>query len=393
MNRLQQILTVTLWEYQRFFKIKNELIGIVIMLVMGSVGFFGATYLADGLGEEESVIVHENVGEALTSQLETSFDVTILQESEKKKITEQIIETKEGVIIERSGDGFLITSWKEPDQLDDIREILNNYALGNNLVRYDLPRSEFEKIIQPASMETRYLRQERKIQRDILAFIFTGFLLLAVFMSFAYQFTGITGEKQQKITEQIVSAIKPQTWMDGKILGITLTGLSSLLTYFVIAVLGGILFFQFTGAGIISIMPYLHLPTMLMFFVFTMVGILMWNAFFAAIASIITDPNNSGKSSLMFLPTLFALLSFLIARDPNGGFAVFISWFPLTSASAMPLRWVLTDVMWYELLGSWVVLTSTFYLFRIVAARIFRISILINGKEPTWDEVIKMLYT
>ena len=32
-------------------------------------------------------------------------------------------------------------------------------------------------------------------------------MLLAVFLSFAYQFTAITGEKQLKITEQIVSAI------------------------------------------------------------------------------------------------------------------------------------------------------------------------------------------
>ena len=41
----------------------------------------------------------------------------------------------------------------------------------------------------------------------------------------------------------IVSAIKPQVWMDGKIFGITLTGISSMLTYSLLSVIGGIIYF------------------------------------------------------------------------------------------------------------------------------------------------------
>lgn len=393
MNRFQQILTVTIWEYHRFFKIKNELIGIAIMLVMGVVGFFGGSYLfLSGSDKQEPVMVHQNVGDALTEELSETFEVTIIDENQKQSKTEEIITEKEGVIIERSDEGYLITSWKEPKQLDAIQEILNSDALSNNLAGYDLTRSDFEQMTQPALLETQYLRQDSNNQRNIVGFIFSGFLIMAVFLSLAYQFTGITGEKQQKITEQIISAIKPQTWMDGKILGITLTGLSSVVTYSIIGILGGILFFQLTGAGISDILPFLHLPTIFLFLVFTLVGILMWNAFFAAIASIITDPNNSGKSSLMFLPMLLAFLSFLVPLDPDGAGSIFLSWFPLTSASAMPMRWATTDLPWYEVTGSWLVLSLTFYFFRILAARIFRISILISGKEPTWKEVFGMLF-
>jgi len=393
MNTLQKILTVTIWEYQRFFKIKNELIGIVVMIVMAAIGFFGTIYLLSENDEKQSVMVHQNLGNAITEKLSDTFEVKIINADEKENKIHQINESREGVLIERSENGFLVTSWKEPGQLDKIREILNNYALDNNLVLYDLSRSDFEQITQTAPLETQYLREDSERQRNTVAFIFSGFLLMAIFQGFAYQFTGITGEKQQKITEQIVSAIKPQMWMDGKILGITLTGLSSVVTYTIIGVLGGTLYFQFTGAGISSILPYLHLPTILLYLVFTLAGILMWNSFFAAIASIITDPNNSGKSSLMFLPTLFALLSFLVARDPDSAGAIFLSWFPLTSASAMPMRWVMTDLLWYETAGSWLVLSLTFYFFRILAARIFRVSILISGKEPTWQEVFGMLFS
>ncbi|MFZ1291907.1 MAG: hypothetical protein WAR79_17550 [Melioribacteraceae bacterium] len=48
--------------------------------------------------------------------------------------------------------------------------------------------------------------------------------------------------------------------------------------------------------------------------------------------------------------------------------------------------------MW-ELIGSFIVLVFTFYIIRKLAAKIFRVSILITGKEPTWSEVFKLSKT
>jgi ABC-2 type transport system permease protein len=115
-------------------------------------------------------------------------------------------------------------------------------------------------------------------------------------------------------------------------------------------------------------------------------SVLMWNSLLAAIASVITDPNNSGKSSLMLLPVLFIVITLVIS--PQNKLAVFLSWFPLTSATAMPMRWVVGNVDLWQLAGSFILLTATFYLLRKLAAKIFRVSILISGKEPTWGEII-----
>jgi len=213
---------------------------------------------------------------------------------------------------------------------------------------------------------------------------------MAVFLSFAYQFTAITGEKQLKITEQIVSAISPQIWMDGKIFGISLIGITSMLTYAIMSILGAMLIFQFTNLPASSILDYIYLPSILLYLPFALVGILIWNAILAAIASIITDPNNSGKSALMMLPVLFVLASFLVIRDPDSSLSIFLSWFPLTSATSMPMRWAITEVGYWQLAGSFILLLLTFYFFRKLAAKIFRVSILITGKEPTFSEVYKL---
>lgn len=163
-----------------------------------------------------------------------------------------------------------------------------------------------------------------------------------------------------------------------------------MLTYSVLTIIGGILYFQFTGMPISGILDYLYLPSIVLYLPFALAGILIWNAILAAIASIITDPNNSGKSSLMMLPVVFVIASFLVTREPDGGLSVFLSWFPLTSATSMPMRWAITEVGYWELLGSFILLVLTFYFLRKLAAKIFRVSILITGKEPTFGEVYKL---
>jgi hypothetical protein len=46
--------------------------------------------------------------------------------------------------------------------------------------------------------------------------------VLSVFIGVGVPFSVITGEKTQRLTEAIVSAVSPQVWIDGKTLGTSL---------------------------------------------------------------------------------------------------------------------------------------------------------------------------
>jgi ABC-2 type transport system permease protein len=390
MNYYKQVLTVTLWEYRRFFKLKNELLGIVIMLIILTISYFGGKYAASVPSEKPSLIVLKDFNPQLTKMLSETFIVKAILPEEKEQYLKLMTIAKKGQFLLQNGDDFVLHAWKKPEKIKDLRKILNNYRQMQAMQKIGLSTENLTYVLSPAGLEEDYLYETGSKGRSVMAYFFSGLMILAVFLSFAYQFTAITGEKQLKITEQIVSAIKPQVWMDGKILGITLTGLSSMFIYSFISILGGILFFQFTGASMTNILQFLHLPSILLFLAFTLMGILLWNAFLAAIASMITDPNNSGKSSAMLLPVLFVVTSFLVIHDPDNGVSVFLSWFPLTSSTAMPMRWVATEVGWWQLAGSFAGLVTTFYLLRKLAAKIFHVSILMSGKEPTLREVIKL---
>ena len=390
MKYWKQVLTVTLWEFSRFFKPKNEAIGIVVMIVVSIVSFLGTKYAFSEKDKKQEIYVFNDMDASITDFLGAHYVIKQMPNDEKPKLLEQLKHEKQGILLEKESENFIIYAYKNNRGIKQLKTHLTEFHKQTEMQKIGLSSAGLAAVLSPAPVVESFVYTDNSGKRKVLSYFFAVLMIMAVFLSFAYQFTAITGEKQLKITEQIVSAISPQVWMDGKIFGITLTGISSMLTYAILSIIGGMLFLQFTGLPVSTILDYLYLPSILVYLPFALLGILIWNAILAAVASVITDPNNSGKSSLMMLPVVFVIASFLVTRDPDSNLALFLSWFPLTSATSMPMRWAITEVGYLQLAGSFLLLVLTFYLLRKLAAKIFRVSILITGKEPTWREVYKL---
>jgi ABC-2 type transport system permease protein len=328
---------------------------------------------------------------AIAEVLKNDFKLQTLPIDQKDQFIKNLSINKEGVLINKNDKSIELYAYKLNNDIKELKGFLDGYHKQVEMQKLGLTADQLSKVLSSAPIDESYVYTENSNKRLVLAFFFAGLMIVAVFLSFAYQFTAITGEKQLKITEQIVSAISPQVWMDGKIFGITLTGMSSMITNSLLITVGTVIFFQFTGTPISKVVDFLNLPLIVLYLPFAILGVLIWNAMLAAIASIITDPNNSGKSGLMMLPILFVMASFFVTHDPDNGFSVFLSWFPLTSATSMPMRWAITEVGVEQLIGSFTLLVITFYFLRKIAAKIFRVSILMTGKEPSWSDVYKFI--
>ena len=98
--------------------------------------------------------------------------------------------------------------------------------------------------------------------------------------------------------------------------------------------------------------------------IYTVLGLLLWNAFNAAVASTIDDPNASGRSALIMLPFLPAAMSMALVRDPDSWLARALALCPLTSAPAMPVRLVLSDPGFFEIGTSLVLLCAAIWIAR-----------------------------
>ncbi|MNN56857.1 ABC-2 family transporter protein [compost metagenome] len=83
------------------------------------------------------------------------------------------------------------------------------------------------------------------------------------------------------------------------------------------------------------------------------------------------------------------ILSFgVIINDPNGPIATWLSFIPFTSPIAMLVRIPFGVPLW-QILTSLTLLILTFLFVTWVAARIYRVGILIYGKKASLKEIIK----
>lgn len=210
-------------------------------------------------------------------------------------------------------------------------------------------------------------------------------LSIGIFSGFGFMFTAITTEKQNRVTEQLLTLLTPQQWIDGKILGISLFCLKSMLT-------SGLLFFlvlqavRFAGDKAplhIQMTPF-EIGSALLY---VGLGLLLVNSFMAGFAATIDDPNHSSRSIVMFLPSVPLALAFSVMDNAEGPMMQILSIFPLTSFAAMPLRMANAEVpLWQWGLSVLLLLVALFWL-KSAASRVFALGIRMYGKEPSWSDI------
>lgn len=85
-----------------------------------------------------------------------------------------------------------------------------------------IPPSQLADVLRPMALSVRIHEEGRRpstTAEKAAAGLVIGLMLMGIFTGMGYQFVSITGEKQIRVTEMIISAVSPQQWMDGKILG------------------------------------------------------------------------------------------------------------------------------------------------------------------------------
>ena len=248
---------------------------------------------------------------------------------------------------------------------------------------------------------------------------FLGFVLY--FFIFAYGsmiMMSVMEEKTNRIIEIIISSVKPFNLMTGKIIGVSLAALTQVLIW-------GVMFFVFsyifslvfgistsydTGDLILStegntglssfalemISAFMNLPLTNIFIAFIMYflgGYFLYASIFAAIGAAID--NQADAQQFMIPITLLVVIALYVGiltvpEDPNGIVAQIFSYFPFTSPIVMLMR-IPNGVPIYEQIISLTILFSSVVFMIWIAAKIYRIGILMYGKKLTYGEIIKWL--
>ena len=141
---------------------------------------------------------------------------------------------------------------------------------------------------------------------------------------------------------------------------------------------------------------FLKLPLLSMavyFLIYFIGGYFLYSSLYAAIGAAVD--NETDTQQFMF-PVIMPLMLgvyigfFTVMNEPHGTVATIFSMIPFTSPIVMLMR-IPFGVPFYEIALSIALLFATFIAIVWVAAKIYRVGILMYGKKPTWKELIKWL--
>jgi ABC-2 type transport system permease protein len=270
---------------------------------------------------------------------------------------------------------------------------VSDVLVGVRLAGAGLDPGKIRDLTRDLDLKTIRLSESGEREDRGAAMIFAIILLMILYTSILMWgqivMTSVIEEKTSRVVEVMASGVPSTTLLTGKLLGVGGAGLTQFLVWS-LSLLGASLAMAGPLAGTLP-MPEIT-PLMLASFVlFFLLGFFFYAALYASIGAAVNTVQEAQNLVFPVLtPILIGMVSFPAAIEaPDGLLSVSLSMIPGISPLIMFLRIVvLTPPVWQ------IALSITLLALGIlgvlwVAARIYRVGILMYGKKPTLPELVK----
>lgn len=295
---------------------------------------------------------------------------------------------------------------------------LNNFGIDIDKINASRIQSDI-KMYNFSGEESSKLINGLKIGVGAIA----GYMLMMFVMIYGTSvMRSVIEEKTSRIIEVIVSSVKPFQLMLGKIIGNASAGLLQFFIWGILLFIISTVATSVFGVDMVEmqtsklpaeqleaakqaaggdkmqliIQEILRLPILKMFLLFIFYflgGYMLYSSLFAAVGAAVDNETDTQQFMLpIMLPLILGVyVGFAtVINDPHGPISVAFSYIPLTSPIVMLMR-VPFGVSWYELAISMALLLITFIFMVWLAAKIYRVGILMYGKKPTYRDLYKWL--
>jgi len=296
------------------------------------------------------------------------------------------------------------------NDIDRLRTIVRQEVMIARLQREGV-RAD---VVKDIATTTFRLKSERITERGrsgsgtggFLAGIIVGVLL---FMSIVFHgqnvLTGVLEEKSTRVAEVVISSVKPEVLLAGKVLGVGGVGLTQQaawlgITAYLMSFVTPILTKGLTGPAAAAASDQfgggfatISMATIALILVYFIIGFVFYASLYAAAGSMANSEQEAKQAAAPVLILLMStwLLVQTILVNPNSKLAVALSWFPWSSPIIVPLRIGLTTVSPFTIAGSIVVAILGCVGAVWLSARIYRVGMLMYGKKPSFGEVAKWI--
>jgi ABC-2 type transport system permease protein len=244
------------------------------------------------------------------------------------------------------------------------------------------PDSLVSKLSVPPKVEVLHPKQTSEAVRYLGAIGFG-----VVFLMSATTFGGtiaqsVVEEKQTRIVEILVSAIKTRVLLVGKIAG------NSLLAFGQVALIAACAVVGYSIMGKTKLLGSLGAP-IAWFVLFFIIGFVLLAAMFAAAASLVSRQEEV-QSVVMPVTMLVMIPYFLVIFfNDNDTVLTVMSYVPFSAAIGMPMRILLGTAAWWEPLLALLILVASAALVIGLATRIYANALLRTGAKVSFRDALK----
>ncbi|MCL4819450.1 MAG: ABC transporter permease [Vicinamibacteria bacterium] len=260
------------------------------------------------------------------------------------------------------------------------------------LAREGLAADKLDAVTKRLDLKTLQVTQtgsrEDKGAGFIVSFVMLMILYTSMLMWGQAVMSSVIEEKGNRVLEVMVSSISPTELFAGKILGVGAASLAQFLVW-TLAGIGASLYAGAAAGGLN--LPSLGPLVWGSFVVFFLLGYFYYSAMYAAVGACVNTLQEA--QNLMFpvmLPIIAAMVSFpIVMRDPDGTLSVVLSLIPPLAPLLMFLRIATVPTPLWQIALSIVLLLLAIGAVNWIAARIYRVGILMYGKRPTFPEMMR----
>lgn len=284
--------------------------------------------------------------------------------------------------------------------LRDIRSAATAAVQTERLRAADLEPAAVRALMQPVAIRTARITSRGEEGGGAQATFFTAYIL-AFLMYIVIAMYGhgvmrsVIQEKVTRVSEILVSSVRPVRLMAGKIAGVSGAALLQIAIWAALValvasqseLLQGRLGVSPETLEAFRLDPAITVVLLALF----VIGFLLYAALFAALGAAMSSEQEAQPFQMMLLLPLIVPLLFLaaITSEPDGSIAAFLGYFPLTAPVALPIRLAAAPADWGQVAVSLGIMLLAGIAISWVAGKIYRAGILATGKKASLKEIVR----
>ena len=275
---------------------------------------------------------------------------------------------------------------------------LNDAVRSQRLADANISEAELEILGKPVNLDEKGIDEFGEERDGGGAFVASFIIGLMIYLTLTIYGQAIMGavveEKETRIAEILFSSATPFQLMLGKLVGVGLAGLTQLSIWIAsAAVVITFLAMQTDLSAAVGSIPTIT-PLMIAYFlIFFLLGFFIYASIFALIGSMVTTVQEGGQFA--FPPVMIMLIAFYfsiaVVRDPSSTLSFWVSIAPFFAPITMPVRILSETPPFWQIALSFLINAATIAGLIWLAARVYRVGMLMYGKRATIPEVWKWI--